>query len=117
MAAATTRSAKLGFEPLEAREVPAILSVTNTTTAIIVQADDNGSHLTISRPTATSKITITDNQTGRQWKFSAGTPGKNVTFLGGDGVDRVSATGAVIPVTLHGGVGNDVLTGGLLKDY
>ncbi len=117
MTAAVTRSAKLGCESLETREVPAILSVTNTPNAIIVQADDNGSQATISRPTATSKLTIVDNQTGRRWRFSVGTLGKNVIFNGGDGADRISAAGAITPLTLYGKGGNDVLSGGALKDY
>src|SRR5262245_46598278 len=117
MNAKSSFRAKLGFESLETREVPAIVSVTNSFSEITVTADNNGSSVAISRPNPSGKVTITDNQTGQQWQFSAGLFGKNVVFVGGSGADHVSATNAYISVNLEGKGGNDILFGGRFKDY
>jgi hypothetical protein len=117
MNARTKTTPKLGLESLEAREVPAVVSVLNLDPYILVQADNNGSNVTISRPTISHKVIITDNQTGQKWSFAQGPLDfKTVVFVGGTGADKVSAANAFTPVKLHGGGGIDTLTGGYMKD-
>ena len=112
------RAPKLGVEVLEAREVPAIASVVDTSASITITADDGGSNVTISRPDRNSPVTITDNQTGHTWTFSQGPPDfKLVVFIGGRGSDRVVAANAVTPVELYGRGGNDLLVGGWRNDH
>jgi hypothetical protein len=118
MTATTKRAAKLGLESLETREVPALASVTNSATMILLQADNNGSLVTISRPTIQDKVTITDHHTGQTWKFSAGAlDSKRLVFVGGSGSDNIYATNAIIPVTMDGKGGNDSLSGGTRADF
>jgi hypothetical protein len=109
---------KLGLETLEAREVPAVVSVQNLANQILVTADNNGSNVTISRPNMASALKITDNQTGHTWTFNLNSflDLKKVVFLGGSGADHVSAANAWQRVNLNGNGGNDVLTGGALND-
>jgi Calpain family cysteine protease/RTX calcium-binding nonapeptide repeat (4 copies) len=118
MSAKVTRTPKLGLESLEAREVPAVVSVQTVGNEIRVTANDNGSNVTISRPNAISDLKITDNQTGQKWtiNWSVYLDLKKVVFVGGSGADHVSAAGAWQRVDLRGGGGNDVLTGGALND-
>jgi hypothetical protein len=118
MSNAFNRSSRLGIEALEAREVPSITSVVETTTTIQVNVNNNGSNVTISRPTEMSDLKITDNQTGHTWTFSSSNflDLKKVVFVGGSGADRVSAANALQRVDLYGNLGNDVLTGGRLND-
>jgi hypothetical protein len=111
-------SPKLGVEALEVRDMPAIASVQNLSTMIIVKADDNGSLVTISRPTVQDKVSITDHHTGQVWKFSAGAlDSKRLVFVGGAGSDNIYATNAIIPVTMDGKGGNDQLVGGTRRDF
>ena len=113
----TMRSTKLGFETLEAREVPAILSVTNMGNYVLIQADDNGSSVTIERETSNSKTVIREPQAGKSWTFSSSPVQHNlVVFVGGAGTDWVDATGARVKVALHGKGGNDLLVGGSKND-
>jgi Ca2+-binding RTX toxin-like protein len=113
----TTRTTTLGLEPLETREVPAIV-VANTPAFIMITTDGGGSDVTIGRQLPTQKLTITNNQTGQTWKFSQGVLDfKSVVFVGGSGADKVTAVNCLNPVVLHGKGGNDTLTGGLNKDY
>jgi hypothetical protein len=116
MNARTKTAPKLGLETLEAREVPAT-TVQNLDLFVLVTADNGGSDVTISRPLANQPLWITDNETGKKWKIPQGpTDFKKVVFVGGSGRDFVSATLAYNPVNLFGKGGNDVLTGGRLKD-
>jgi len=118
MSAKLNRTAKLGFETLEAREVPAILGVQQAGNEIIVTASDSNTNATISRPNITSNLKITDNQTGHTWtiNWSPLLDLKKVVFVGGAGADHVSAADAWQRVDLRGGNGNDVLIGGRLND-
>ena len=113
----STLSSKLGFETLEAREVPAILSVTNTPAFVLIQANDNGSSVTIERETSNSKLVIREPQAGKSWTFSSSLVQHNlVVFVGGAGTDWADASDARIKVALHGKGGNDVLIGGTKSD-
>jgi hypothetical protein len=117
MSNALNRSARLGVEALESREVPAIVNVTNTPSFTLIEADDSGSRVRIERPTSTSPLIITDRATGGKWQFANSEIGHNhVLFVGGDGFDWVIADGARIRATMHGKGGNDVLRGGAYSD-
>jgi calpain family cysteine protease/hemolysin type calcium-binding protein len=117
VSASTRLTRPLGFETLEAREVPSV-TVQELPDGIHVTAGNGGSVVTVSRPSIVNGLTITDNMTGQKWTFEQGPLDfTRVIFIGGDGKDQCYATNAFTPVSLHGGKGVDVLVGGYMKDY
>lgn len=108
---------RLNIESLEARDNPSTTVVSLIQGTVYIWADSVGSNITISRPSLASNLKVTDNQTKTTWTFNQGildhTP---VVFYGSNQVDKVTAAGAMNPVTLNGNGGNDEFTGGLFND-
>ncbi|QDU23737.1 C2 family cysteine protease [Urbifossiella limnaea] len=106
MAAKTSR--KLGFEPLEVREVPAVLSAYLAGQDLIVQMDNAGGGAEVRQ--AGTTVTVTEPGTTRSWSYPASWL-RSLNFYGGEGNDRfVNHTG--IGSAAFGYGGNDVFVGG-----
>src|SRR4051794_1565390 len=103
---------KLGFDALEAREVPATAALTDGT--LLITGTDQADTITV-RQTATA---IRVDGIAGSFARSAVTTVR-INALGGDDTIKLNVAGAAVtkPAVIRAGSGDDVVNGGLGADY
>jgi hypothetical protein len=111
-----TRKARLQFENLELREMPAVLSVGVVGSDLTIRMDNSGGGVDV-RPSGLMGSTVTVSEIGssRSWSFNSKAVA-SIVFTGGSGADKF-LNNTAIPSWAFGHGGNDVLVGGSGNDY
>lgn len=108
MAYEPRKSARLGMELLERRDVPTVSTAVLTGTNLVVTADNTATQATIT-PSGTNLV-VQDLVSKKTWTFAAAKVAK-VEFRGGAAADQFKNATTAVPLKATGGGGDDVLTG------
>lgn len=108
------RSARLGMEMLERRDVPAVASAVLSGTTLVVTADNADTNATV-RLNGPA-VTVQDVAKNKAWNFVASRV-TAVEFRGGTANDTFTNLHATLPLKALGNAGNDTLTGSGGSDW
>jgi Ca2+-binding RTX toxin-like protein len=110
-------TARLGVHPLEAREVPAVMSGLSNHTVLFLTGSDLADFARVTRDASTGATVVTTQTAGEASQVHVYQAGllTRIVFNGNAGDDYFENDTA-IPVTANGEAGNDTLRGGFGND-